>query len=195
MFMKNTFINSKMIQGHRYSQRFETIKERIGYQEDLDRTLTDFAKTHIVVSINPYVTPYTHEPYVSVIVEYLADLTEERIKNMCDDYLITMASREFKDKKEPRSKEELRKDPEFIQFNTWCEDLVNWEDKNDLAGKPFFVGGGKLPMPPLLAELVEDRDKEKVELYKKLFPEYTMRIHEAKVAYFAKKDAQTIVVD
>lgn len=193
--MKNTFINSKMIQGHRYSQRFETIKERIGYQEDLDRTLTDFAKTHIVVSINPYVTPYTHEPYVSVIVEYLADLTEERIKNMCDDYLITMASREFKDKKEPRSKEELRKDPEFIQFNTWCEDLVNWEDKNDLAGKPFFVGGGKLPMPPLLAELVEDRDKEKVELYKKLFPEYTMRIHEAKVAYFAKKDAQTIVVD
>lgn len=189
--MKNTFINSKMIQGHRYEQRFETITERICYKEDLDRKLTDFAKTHLVVSL----TPYLHEPYVNVIVEYLADLTEERIKNMCDDYLLTMASREFKEKKELRSKEELRKDPEFIQFKTWCEDLVCWEDKNDLAGKPFFVGGGKLPMPPLLAELVEDRDKEKVELYKKLFPEYTMRIHEAKVAYFAKKDAQTIVVD
>lgn len=190
--MKNSeFINSKMIQGHRYEQRFETITEGIRFPEDLDRQLTDFAKTHIVVSL----TPYVHEPRVSIIVEYLADLTEERINRMCDDYLLTMASRDLHEKKEPRSKEELRKDPEFIQFKTWCEDLVQWEDKNDLAGKPFFVGGGKIPMPPLLAELVEDRDKEKVELYKKLFPEYTMRIHEAKVAYFAKKDAQAIVVD
>lgn len=185
------FINSKMIQGHRYEQRFETISEIACYKEDLDRKLTDFAKTHIVVSL----TPYLHEPYVNVIVEYLADLTEERIKKMCDDYLLKMASKDLHEKNEPRSREELRKDPEFIQFKTWCEDLVQWEDKNDLAGKPFFVGGGKIPMPPLLAELVEARDKENVELYKKFFPEYTMRIHEAKVAYFAKKDAQTIVVD
>jgi hypothetical protein len=189
--MENTFINSQMIPGHRYEQRFETITERACYKEDLDRKLTKYAKTHIVVSL----TPYLHEPYVNVIVGYLADLTEERINQMCDDFLLTMASRELHEKNEPRSKEELRNDPEFIQFKTWCEDLVYWEDKNDLAGKPFFIGGGKLPMPPLLAELVEDRDKEKVELYKKLFPEYTMRIHEAKVAYFAKKDAQAIVVD
>ena len=193
--MKNTFINSKMIQGHRYSQRFETIKERIGYQEDLDRTLTDFAKTHIVVSINPYVTPYTHEPYVSVIVEYLADLTEERIKNMCDDYLLTMASKNLHEKKEPKSREEMMQEPEFIQFKNWCEDLVNWEDKNDLVGKPIALVRGTLDMPPLLAALVEARDREQVDLYKKLFPEFAKRIHEAKVAYFAKKDAQTIVVD
>lgn len=72
--MKNTeFINSKMIYGHRYSQRFETLTERACYKEDLDRKLTDFAKTHIVISL----TPYVHEPYVNVIVEYLVDLTEE----------------------------------------------------------------------------------------------------------------------
>lgn len=188
--MKNTFINTKMIQGHRYAQRFETITEIATYQEDLDRKLTNFAKTHIVVSL----TPYLHENHVNVIVEYLADLTEERIKTMCNDYLLTMASRDLHEKKEPRNREEMMQDPEFIQFKTWCEDLVCWEDKNDLAGKPLFIGGEKIPMPPLLVELVEDRDKEKVELYKKLFPEYAMRIHEAKVAYLAKKDAQAIVL-
>ena len=189
--MENTFINSQMIPGHRYAQRFTTITEGAYYPVGLDRELTEYAKTHIVVSLSPYV----HNAKVNVIVEYLADLTEERINQMCDDFLLTMASKDLHEKKEPRSNEDLRKDPEFIQFKTWCEDLVNWEDKNDLAGKPLFVGGGKIAMPPLLAELVEDRDKEKVELYKKLFPEYTMRIHEAKMAYFAKKDAQTIVVD
>lgn len=188
--MKNTFINSKMIQGHRYEQRFETITERIGYQEDLDRTLTDFAKTHIVVSISPYV----HEPSVRVIVEYLADLTEERIKTMCDDYLLTMASKDLHEKKEPRSKEELRNDPAFIQFKTWCEDLVCWEDKNDLAGKPIVIGGGNSSVPPLLAELIEAKDKENVELYKTLFPEFAKRLHEAKVAYLAKKEASKTIV-
>lgn len=153
--------------------------------------MTDFAKTHIVVSL----TPYYHEPRVSVIVEYLADFTEERIKNMCDDYLLKMASRDLHEKKEPKSREEMMQEPEFIQFKTWCEDLVFWEDKNDLEGKPIVAVGGKITMPPLLAELVEARDKEKVELYKKLFPEYTKRIHDAKVAYFAKKDAQAIIVD
>lgn len=187
--MKNTFINSKMIQGHRYAQRFETIKERIGYQEDLDRKLNDFAKTHIVVSINPYF----HEPSVSVIVEYLADLTEERIKNMCDDYLITMARNDLHEKKEPRSKEELMQDHEYIQFKTWCEDLVCWEDKNGLADKPIVIGGGN-SMPPLLAKLVEARDREKVELYKKLFSEFAKRLHEAKEAYFAKKEASKTIV-
>ena len=188
--MKNMeFIDSKMIQGHRYAQRFETITERICYKEDLDRKLTDFAKTHIVVSL----TPYLHEPYVNVIVEYLADLTEERINNMCDDYLITMARNDLHEKKEPRSREQLMQDPEFIQFKTWCEDLVQWEDKNDLAGKPIVVGGGN-SMPTLLAELVEARDKEKVELYKKLFPDFANRLHAAKAAYFAKKEASKTIV-
>ncbi len=183
--MENTFINTKMIQGHRYAQRFETIQEDITYPEEVDRTLTDFAKTHIVVSL----TPYTHEPYVNVIVGYLADLTQERINNMCDDYLIKMASREWRDKKEPRSKDELRKDPDFIQFKTWCEDLVCWEDKNGLADKPILFGGGKsFMMPPLLAELVDAKDKEKVELYKKLFPDFAKKVHEAKVSYFAEKE-------
>lgn len=190
--MKNTeFINTKMIQGHRYAQRFETITESIGYQDDLDRSLTDFAKSHIVVSL----TPYVHEPRVNIIVEYLADLTEERINRMCDDFLLTMASKDLREKKEPRSREEMRKDPEFIQFKTWCEDLVCWEDKNDLAGKPIVIGGGSSAVPPLLAELIESKDKENVELYKTLFPEFAKRLHEAKVAYLAKKDAQTIVVD
>jgi hypothetical protein len=190
--MNNTeFINSKMIQGHRYAQRFETITESIGYQDDLDRSLTDFAKSHIVVSL----TPYVHElpARVNVIVEYLADLTEERINRMCDDFLLTMASKDLHEKKEPRSREEMRKDPEFIQFKTWCEDLVQLEDKNDLAGKPIVVGGGK-SMPPLLAELVEARDKEKVELYKKLFPDFAKRLHSAKEAYFAKKEESKTIV-
>ena len=187
---ENAFMNTKMIQGHRYAQRFETITKSIGYPEEVDRTLTDFAKTHIVVSINPYV----HEPYVNVIVEYLADLTEERIKNMCEDFLITMASREFKEKKEPRSKDELRKDPEFIQFKTWCEDLVCWEDKNGFTDKPIVVGGGKSFMPPILEELVEAKDKENVELYKERFPDFAKRIHKAKVAYFAKKEASKTIV-
>ena len=185
----NEFIDSKMIQGHRYAQRFETLTERICYKEDLDRKLTDFAKTHIVVSL----TPYLHEPYVNVIVEYLADLTEERINQMCDDFILTMASKDLREKKEPRSREEMRKDPEFIQFKTWCEDLVCWEDKNDLAGKPIVVGGGN-SMPKLLAELVEARDKENVELYKKLFPEFANRLHAAKEAYFAKKEASKTIV-
>ena len=187
--MENAFINSQMIPGHRYEQRFETITERACYKEDLDRKLTKYAKTHIVVSL----TPYLHEPYVNVIVGYLADLTEERIDNMCDDFLLTMASRELHEKNEPRSKEELRNDPEFIQFKTWCEDLVCWEDKNGLAGKPIVVGGGK-SMPPLLAELVEARDKEKVELYKKLFPDFANRLHAAKAAYFAKKEESKTIV-
>lgn len=189
--MKNTeFINSKMIYGHRYAQRFETITENIRYQEDLDRKLTDFAKTHIVVSL----TPYVHEPDVNVIVEYLVDLTEERIKNMCDDYLLSMASKNLHEKKEPKSREEMMQEPEFIQFKTWCEDLVCWEDKNDLADKPIVFGGEKLPMTPLLAELVASRDKEKVELYKQLFPEFAKRLHEAKVAYSAKKDETKNIV-
>lgn len=190
--MKNSeFINTKMIYGHRYEQRFETIMEGIRFPEDLDRKLTNFAKTHIVVSL----TPYVHEPRVSIIVEYLADLTEERINRMCDDYLLTMASKDLHEKNEPRSREELRKDPEFIQFKTWCEDLVCWEDKNGLAGKPIVIGGGNSSVPPLLAELIEDKDKENVELYKKLFPEFAKRLHEAKVAYLAKKEAsQTIVL-
>ena len=187
--MKNTFINSKMIPGHRYAQRFETITESLRFHAELEDALNQFAETHIVVSL----TPYVHEPDVSVIVEYLADLTEERIDNMCDDFLIKMASRELRDKKEPRSKEELRKDPEFIQFKTWCEDLVCWEDKNGLADKPIVIGEGN-SMPPLLAELAEAKDKEKVELYKKLFPEFAKRLHEAKVAYFAKKEASKTIV-
>lgn len=186
--MENTFINTKMIQGRRYEQRFETITERIEYQEDLDRKLTDFAKTHIVFSL----TPYTHGSHVSVIVGYLADLTEERINNMCDDYLITMARNDLHEKKEPRSKEELRKDPEFIQFKTWCEDLVQWEDKKELAGEPLVIGG-RNSMPPLLTVLVAAKDKEKVELYKTLFPEFAKRLHEAKEAYFAKKEASTTI--
>lgn len=191
--MKNTeFINTKMIQGHRYAQRFETITEIATYQEDLDRRLTNFAKTHIVVSL----TPYVHENHVNVIVEYLVDLTEERIKTMCDDYLLTMASKNLHEKKEPKSREEMMQEPEFIQFKTWCEDLVYWEDKNGLAGNPIVFGGGKLPMPPILAKLVEARDKEKVELYKTLFPEYTKKIHEAKVDYATKKEeSETIVVE
>ncbi len=189
--MKNTeFINTKMIQGHRYAQRFETITESIGYQDDLDRSLTDFAKSHIVVSL----TPYVHEPRVNIIVEYLADLTEERINRMCDDFLLTMASKDLREKKEPRSREEMRKDPEFIQFKTWCEDLVCWEDMNGFTDKPLVIGGGN-SMPPLLAKLAEAQDKENVELYKKLFPEFAKRLHEAKVAYLAKKEAlQTIVL-
>lgn len=188
--MKTTeFINSKMIYGHRYAQRFETITENIRYQEDLDRKLTDFAKTHIVVSL----TPYVHEPDVNVIVEYLVDLTEERIKNMCDDYLLSMASKNLHEKKEPKSREEMMQEPEFIQFKTWCEDLVCWEDKNDLAGKSIVIGEGN-SIPPRLIELVEANDKEKVELYKKLFPEFAKRLHEAKVAYFAKKDASKNIV-
>lgn len=189
--MKNMeFIDTKMIQGHRYAQRFETITERICYKDDLDRKLTDFAKTHIVVSL----TPYLHEPYVNVIVEYLADLTEERINRMCDDFLLTMASKDLHEKNEPRSREEMRKDPEFIQFKTWCEDLVQWEDKNGFTGKPIVVGGGNRFMPPLLAKLVEANDKEKVELYKTLFPDYAKKVHEAKVAYFAKKEASKTIV-
>lgn len=191
--MKNTeFVNTKMIQGHRYAQRFETVKESIGFPEDLDRKLTDFAKTHIVVSL----TPYVHElpARVNVIVEYLADLTEERIKTMCDDYLLTMASRDLHEKKEPKSREEMMQEPEFIQFKTWCEDLVCWEDKNDLAGKPIVIGGGNSSVPPLLAELIEAKDKENVELYKTLFPEFAKRLHEAKVAYLAKKEASKTIV-
>ena len=188
--MNNTeFINSKMIQGHRYAQRFETLTESIRFQKDLDIALTDFAKTHIVVSL----TPYVHEPSVSVIVEYLADLTEERINQMCDDFLLTMASKDLREKKEPRSREEMRKDPEFIQFKTWCEDLVQWEDKKDLAGEPLVIGSGN-SMPPLLIKLAEAQDKENVELYKKLFPEFAKRLHEAKVAYFAKKEASKTIV-
>lgn len=188
--MENTFINSQMIPGHRYEQRFETITERACYKEDLDRKLTKYAKTHIVVSL----TPYLHEPYVNVIVGYLADLTEERINQMCDDYLLEMARKDLHEKKEPRSREELRKDPEFIQFKTWCEDLVCWEDKNGLAGKPIVIGGGNSSVPPLLAELIEAKDKENVELYKTLFPEFAKRLHEAKVAYLAKKEASKTIV-
>lgn len=190
--MGNAFINSKMIPGHRYAQRFTTLTEGAYYQEGLDRELTEYAKTHIIVSL----TPYVHEPNVNVIVGYLADLTEERIKNMCNDYLVTRAGREWSEKKEARSKEELMKDPEFIQFKTWCEDLVYWEDKNGLADKPIVIGGGN-SMPPLLNELVEARDKEKVELYKKLFPDYAKRLREAKEALKAKlakqEESKTIV--
>lgn len=178
---KTAFMNAKMIHGHRYAQRFETITKE-SYYADLDRALTDFAKTHIVVSL----TPYVHETKVSVIVEFLADLTEERIENMCDDYLLTMMSKDWHEKKEPRYREQMMQEPEYIQFKTWCEDLVSWEDKNNLAGKPI-VFGGKNFIPPLFDELVEAKDKEKVELYKKLFPEFAKRLHEAKEAYFAKK--------
>lgn len=188
--MENTFINSKMIQGHCYAQRFETLTERISYQEGLDRQLNEFAKTHIVVSLNPY----TQGPNVNVIVGYLADLTEERINNMCDDFLIKMASKDLHEKKEPRSKKELRKDPEFIQFKTWCEDLVCWEDKNGFTDKPIVFGGGKGFIPPILEELVEAKDKENVELYKELFPDFAKRIHEAKEAYFAKKEESKTIV-
>ena len=188
--MENTFINSKMIPGHRYAQRFTTITEGAYYPVGLDRELTEYAKTHIVLSLSPY----TYNGRVQVIVEYLADLTEERIKNMCEDFLITMASREFKEKKEPRSREEMKKDPEFIQFKTWCEDLVCWEDKNGFTDKPIVFGGGKSFMPPLLEELAAARDKEKVELYKELFPDFAKRIQEAKVAYFAKKEASKTIV-
>ena len=188
--MKNTeFINSKMIYGHRYAQRFETLTESACYKEDLDRKLTDFAKTHIVVSL----TPYVHEPYVNVIVEYLVDLTEERIKNMCDDYLLSRASKNVHEKKDPKSREEMMQEPEFIQFKTWCEDLVCWEDKNDRAGKSIVIGEGN-SMPTRLIELVETKDKEKVELYKKLFPEFAKRLHEAKVAYLSKKEASKNIV-
>lgn len=173
-----------MIKGHRYAQRFETITKEPCYPAALDRALTDFAKTHIVVSL----TPYVHMPCVSVIVEYLADLTEERIKNMCDDYLLTMDSKDLHEKKEPRSRKEKMQDPEFIQFKTWCEDLVYWEDRNDLAGKPIVIGGKNF-IPPLFDELVEAKDKEKVELFKKLFPEFGKRVNEAKEAYLAKKEA------
>lgn len=181
---KNAFMNAKMIHGHCYAQRFETITEESYYPAGLDMKLTDFAKTHIVVSL----TPYVHEPKVSIIVEYLFDLTEERIKNMCDEYLLTMASKDLHEKKEPRSRKEMLQDPEFIQFKTWCEDLVYWEDRNDLAGKPIVFGGRNF-IPPLFDELVEAKDKEKVELYKKLFPEFAKRLHEAKEAYLAKKEA------
>ncbi len=188
----NAFINSQMISGHRYAQRFTTITEGAYCQDGLDRELTEYAKTHIIVSL----TPYVHEPNVNVIVGYLADLTEERIKNMCNDYLVTRAGREWREKKEARSKEELMKDPEFIQFKTWCEDLVYWEDKNGLVGKPIVLGGGN-SMPPLLNELVEAKDKEKVELYKKLFPDFAKKITEAKEALKAKlakqKESKTIV--
>ena len=73
---ENEFIKTQMIPGHRYAQRFTTITERICHKEDLDRELTDFAKTHIVVSLSPYV----YNDGANVIVGYLADLTEERIK-------------------------------------------------------------------------------------------------------------------
>ena len=187
---ENEFIKTQMIPGHRYAQRFTTITERICHKEDLDRELTDFAKTHIVVSLSPYV----YNDGANVIVGYLADLTEERIKNMCDEYLLTMASREFKEKKEPRSKEEMRKDPEFIQFKTWCEDLVYWEDKNGFTGKPIVIFGGNSVMPPILAKLVEAKDIENVELYKELFPDFAKRIREAKEAYFAKKEESKTIV-
>ena len=188
--MENAFMNTKMIPGHRYEQRFTTISEGAYYPVGLDRELTEYAKSHIVVSLSPY----THNARVHVIVEYLADLTEERINNMCDDFLITMASRDLRDGKEPRPKEELRKDPEFIQFKTWCEDLVCWEDKNGFTDKPIVVVGGNSFMPPLLAELVEAKDKENVELYKELFPDYAKKVHEAKVAYFAKKEESKTIV-
>lgn len=187
---ENAFINSQMIPGHRYAQRFETLTEEACYQEALDRQLNAFAKTHIVVSL----TPYVHEPNVNVIVGYLADLTQERINIMCNDFLLTMASRVLREKKEPRPMKELRKDPEFIQFKTWCEDLVCWEDKNGFTDKPIVFGGGKSVMPPILEELVEAKDKENVELYKKLFPDFAKRIHDAKVAYFAKKEASKTIV-
>ena len=179
-----------MIQGHRYAQRFETLTEEACYQEGLDRQLTEFAKTHIVVSL----TPYVHEPNVNVIVGYLADLTQERINNMCNDFLLKMASKDLHEKKEPRYREEMRKDPDFIQFKTWCEDLVQWEDKNGFTDKPIVVGSGNSFMPPLLAVLVAAKDKEKVELYKTLFPDYAKKVHEAKGAYFANKEAYTTIV-
>ena len=188
--MNNTeFINTKMIQGHRYAQRFETLTEEACYQEGLDRQLTEFAKTHIVVSL----TPYVHEPNVNVIVGYLADLTKERINQMCNDFLLKMARKDLHEKKEPRSREEMMQDPEFIQFQTWCEDLVQWEDKKDLAGEPLVIGLGN-SMPPLLAVLVAAKDKEQVELYKTLFPDYAKKVHEAKGAYFANKEAYTTIV-
>lgn len=187
--MENTFINTKMIPGRRYAQRFETLTEEACYQEGLDRQLTEFAKTHIVVSLSPYV----HNAEVNVIVEYLADLTQERIDIMCNDFLLKMASKNFHEKKEPLTPEEMMQDPEFIQFKTWCEDLVQWEDKKDLAGEPLVIGLGN-SMPPLLAVLVAAKDKEQVELYKKLFPDFAKRLHEAKAAYFAKKEASKTIV-
>jgi len=180
---ENAFINSQMIPGHRYAQRFTTLTEGTYYRDGLDRELTEYAKTNIVVSLNPYV----HDTKVNVIVGYLADLTEERIKNMCDGYLATMAGRDWREKKEARPTEELMKDPEFIQFKTWCEDLVYWEDKNGFTDKPIVIGGGNSVMSPLLAKLVDAKDREKVELYGKFFPDFVKRIHEAKVAYSAKK--------
>lgn len=180
----NAFVNTQMKPGHRYAQRFETVTETICYQEDLDRKLTDFAKDHIVVSL----TPYVNGNYINVIVGYLADLTDERIKIMCDDFLVTMANKNFREKKEPKTKEELRNEPEFIQFKTWCEDLVYWEEANGLVGKQLVVGGGKSFMPPLLNLLVEAKDVEKVEYYKTLFPEYAKKIQEAKKTYIGKKE-------
>ena len=188
--MNNEFVNSKMIPGRRYAQWFETLTEEACYQEGMDRQLTEFAKTHIVVSL----TPYVHEPNVNVIVGYLADLTQERINNMCTDFLIKMASRDLHEKKEPRSRNEMKKDPEFIQFKTWCEDLVCWEDKNGLYDKPIVVGGGNSFMPPLLAVLVAAKDTERVEYYKKCFPDYAKKVHEAKVSYFANKEAYKTIV-
>lgn len=189
--MENTFINSQMIPGRRYAQRFETLTEEACYQEGLDRQLNEFAKTHIVVSLNPY----TQGPNVNVIVGYLADLTQERITLMCNDFLLKMASKDMREKKEPRYRTEMRKDPEFIQFKTWCEDLVCWEDKNGFTDKPIVVGrSGNSFMPPLLAVLVAAKDKEKVELYKKLFPDFAKKVHEAKVSYFANKEAYTTIV-
>lgn len=188
--MENTFINSQMIPGRRYAQRFETLTEEACYQEGLDRQLTEFAKTHIVVSL----TPYVHEPNVNVIVGYLADLTQERIDIMCNDFLLKMATKNLHEKKDPRTPEEMMQDPEFIQFKTWCEDLVQWEDKNGFTDKPIVVGGGNSFMPPLLAVLVAAKDKENVELYKTLFPDYARKIHEAKAAYFANKEANMTIV-
>ena len=60
----NSFINSQMIPGHRYAQRFTTLTEGTYYREGLDRELTEYAKTHIIVSL----TPYVHEHNVNVIV-------------------------------------------------------------------------------------------------------------------------------
>ena len=179
--MENTFINSQMIPGRRYAQRFETLTEEACYQEGLDRQLNEFAKTHIVVSLNPY----TQGPNVNVIVGYLADLTQERITLMCNDFLLKM----------DKITDWRQLDEEFIQFKTWCEDLVCWEDKNGFTDKPIVVGrSGNSFMPPLLAVLVAAKDKEKVELYKKLFPDFAKKVHEAKVSYFANKEAYTTIV-
>ena len=61
------------------------------------------------------------------------------------------------------------------------------------AGKSIVIGEGN-SMPTRLIELVETKDKEKVELYKKLFPEFAKRLHEAKVAYLSKKDETKTIV-